>query len=209
MLGLESVDPPGLQLKGAAFASRRMSPWVQQSDRAGFERAVDAMADAQATTRDHGKVSDDSRTVSGGMEVQRDRIPRANELLAAKAYRLPGPERTLALDPNHESAWDDQVREFFAVNLRARQRWIGVTRLAGGRSGAVVYRVTDGPISVPQDPGRVPPSTHRLGIGRCVSLRLHLRCALAWKRRTTRGTLREQLPPDPARPTCRRSSPAP
>jgi len=45
-----------------------MSPWVQQSDRAGFERAVDAMADAQATTRDHGKVSDDGPAPTAAAE---------------------------------------------------------------------------------------------------------------------------------------------
>ena len=72
-----------------------MSPWVEKGQRAGFERAVDAMAAEHATTRDHGEISRDSRGVSPGMEVQRDRLPRANEVIAAKAYRLPGADHTL------------------------------------------------------------------------------------------------------------------
>ncbi len=141
ILGLESIDPPGIQLKGAAFANKRMAPWVQQSERAAFLDAVKTMADEHAVTRDYGKISDDSRTVAPGVEVQRDRIPRANEVLHAKAYRLPGEKYTLELDPNNRDAWDDQVRGFFAENLRAKGKWVRVQQLGGGKSGAVVYRV--------------------------------------------------------------------
>ena len=142
LLGLESVDPPGIQLKGAAFASKRMIPWVAKNERAGFERAIDQMAGDGATTRDHGPISDDSRGVAAGVEVQRDRIPRANEVLGATAYRLPGPERTIVLDPDHPETWDQQIREYFAINLRANHEWVRVQRIGGGRSKAVVYRIS-------------------------------------------------------------------
>lgn len=141
ILGLESIDPPGIQLKGAAFANKRMAPWVEQSERKRFTDAVDAIADEHAVTRDYGKVGDDSRGVSGGMEVQRDRIPRANEVLGAKAYRLPGLTHTLELDPSDHAKWDDQVRDYFTENLRANGKWVRVKRLGGGKSSAVVYRV--------------------------------------------------------------------
>jgi aminoglycoside phosphotransferase len=141
LLGLESVSPPGIQLKGAAFASKRMSPWVVKSERAAFEHALDEIAGPGATTRDYGPVGDDSRGVAAGAEAQRDRIPRANEVLAAQAYRLPGPDHSIALDPDHPERWDDQIREYFAINLRANHQWVSVKRLGGGRSKAVVYRV--------------------------------------------------------------------
>jgi hypothetical protein len=141
LLGLESVDPPGLRLVGAAYATKRMSAWVRQSDRAGFERAIDRMRAEGARTRDHGPIGLDSTGVAPGVEQQRDRIPRANEVLAARAYRLPGPEHTLELDPGHPARWDDQVREFFAIHLRANGQWVKVQRQGGGRSRALVYRV--------------------------------------------------------------------
>ncbi len=141
VLALESIDPPGIRLTGAAYANKKMSAWVKASERAAFEAAVDRMADAHAMTRDYGEVSSDSTTVTTGTEVQRDRIPRSNEVLAAQAYRLPGHDHVLELDKADPSKWDDQVREFFTLELRARGEWVRVERLGGGRSGAVVYNV--------------------------------------------------------------------
>jgi hypothetical protein len=146
IVGLESIDPPGIRLLGAAYASPRMAPWVDKPYREKFVRDVKAMADERAVTRDHGKVSDDSRTVSAGFEVQRDQIPRGNEVLAAKSrYRLPSEDHTLALDPHNEAAWDGQVRDYFAdlfsKDLRADAKWVRVERRGGGRSKALVYQV--------------------------------------------------------------------
>jgi hypothetical protein len=142
LLGLESIDPPGLRLVGAAYATKKLSPWVAERERAAFERAIDRMKAEGAPTRDHGPISDDSTEVPAGVELQRDRIPRANEVLAARAYRLPGPEETLELDPASSARWDDQVREWFAIHLRANGRWVKVQRLGGGYSRAIVYRVS-------------------------------------------------------------------
>ena len=141
VLALESIDPPGIRLTGAAYANKKMSAWVKASERAAFEAAVDRMADAHAMTRDYGEVSSDSTTVTTGVEVQRDRIPRGNEVLAAQAYRLPGHDHVLELDKADPAKWDDQVREFFTLELRANREWVRVERLGGGRSGAVVYNV--------------------------------------------------------------------
>ncbi|MEJ7599062.1 MAG: hypothetical protein WKG01_14230 [Kofleriaceae bacterium] len=142
VLGLESIDPPGIRLLGAAYASKKLSRWVIATERDGFEQAIDRLAAPHAQTRDHGVISDDSTKVTTGIEVQRDKLPRANEVLAAQAYRLPGPKRTLQLDPNDRSRWDEQVRDFFVVELRAEGRWVRVKRLGGGKSAAVVYLVT-------------------------------------------------------------------
>ncbi len=142
VLSLRSVAPEGIELKGAAYASKRMSPWIKPSERARFERAVDQMAAEHAPTRDHGQISEHSTNVATGVEVQRDRMPRANEIFAARAYRLPGPDRTLELDPAHTDRWDTQVREFFAIQLRANHEWVRVERLGGGKSAAVLYRVS-------------------------------------------------------------------
>ncbi|HWU88820.1 MAG TPA: hypothetical protein VN253_16250, partial [Kofleriaceae bacterium] len=142
VLGLESIDPPGIRLIGASYATRRLSPWVAQRERGRFERALEQMAAEHAPpTRDHGPISADSTKVTTAIERQRDQIPRANEVLAAKAYRLPGPEQTLELDRANPARWDEQVREFFAIHLRANGQWVRVERLGGGRSRAVVYRV--------------------------------------------------------------------
>ncbi len=142
ILGLESIDPTGIQLKGAAFASKRMSPWLEKGERARFEAAIDAMANETAQTRDYGPISDDSRNVPGGMEAQRDRVPRANEIVGAKSLRLPGADHVLELDPAHPEHWDDRVREFFAIHLRARDKWIQVKRFGGGATKAVIYHVS-------------------------------------------------------------------
>jgi aminoglycoside phosphotransferase len=142
LLGLESIDPPGIRLLGASYASKKLSPWVKQSERAAFEAAIDRMAAPAAPTRDHGPISEHSTGVTTGIERQRDHVPRANEVEATR-FRLPGPERTLELDTDR-SKWDDQVRDWFAIHLRADQQWVRVKRLGGGRSGAVVYRVTVG-----------------------------------------------------------------
>ena len=150
VLGLESIDPPGIRLLGAAYASKKLSRWVIAKERDAFEKAIDRLAAPDAVTRDHGPVSDDSRKVATGAEVQRDKLPRANEVLDANAYRLPGPSRTLQLDPNDRTKWDEQVREFFVIELRAEGQWVRVKQLGGGASGAVVYRVTvdDMPVGV-------------------------------------------------------------
>lgn len=142
LLELESVEPAGkIRLRGAAYATKRLSPWVVASERAKFEAALAHMEAVHAPTRDHGPVSTDSTKVTTGIEHQRDRIPRANEALAAKAYRLPGPDQTLELDPANPARWDEQVREFFTVQLRANGQWVKVKRLEEGRSQAIVYRV--------------------------------------------------------------------
>ena len=144
VLALESIDPPGIRLQGAVYASKTMLPWIEPSERTRFEQDIDAMAARDASTRDYQRIGGDSAGVQGGIEVQRDRIPRSNEVLAAKAYRLPGPEHTLELDPAHPQLWDQQVREFFTIELRANSEWVSVERLGGGKSGAIVYRVTVG-----------------------------------------------------------------
>jgi hypothetical protein len=127
-------------LKGAAYASKRMSPWVAKSERPAFEHEVDAMSQENAATRDYGPISRDSHTVSPGMEVQRDRIPRANEVVNAGKLRLAAPDKTLELG-HDEGTWDDKVREFFATNLKADGRWVTVQRLGGGATDAIVYKV--------------------------------------------------------------------
>lgn len=142
LLGLQSIDPPGIHLIGASYATKRMSPYVDKRQRADFERGIDRMAPAGAATRDHGPISEHSTRVEPGIEVQRDRIPRANEAREGPRFRLPG-KGMFELDADR-SKWDAQVREWFALNLRADHAWVRVQRLGGGRSGAVIYRVSVG-----------------------------------------------------------------
>lgn len=142
ILALESTDPEGLTIKGAAFGMGHLAPWVRAADRAEYVAAVKAMAHEGAAMRDYAPVSKDSAGVSPGMEVQRERIPRANEVLAAEKYRLPGSAKHLVLDPADQTSWDTQVREFFAEELRANGKWVRVERLAPAREGEVAYRLT-------------------------------------------------------------------
>ncbi len=142
VIGLESIDPPGLRLVGAAYASEKMSPWVARPERAGFEAAVARMAERNAPTRDHGPISEHSTTVSPGIEVQRDRVPRANEVLGAQVYHLSKNSQDKAtLTAATPEQLDEQVRLFFAMELRAADKWVRVERFGGGKSRAVVYRV--------------------------------------------------------------------
>ena len=141
IVALESVDPPGLTLKGAAFASKKLAPWIVEEYRQQFLDELDTMANAGASTRDHGPIGVDSDRVQPGIEIQRDRLPRANEVLNAQRYRLPGTDHELVLDPAHRDRWEAQVREFFIKALRADPKWVVVKRLVDGRSGAAPFRV--------------------------------------------------------------------
>ena len=96
LVGVESVDPAGaIQLKGARYATDKIAPWIVKGERAAFEAGVRRMTEAHAPTRDYGDVGDESTGVPSGIEHQRDKLPRANEILGARTYRLPGPEQTL------------------------------------------------------------------------------------------------------------------
>ncbi len=141
LLGLESVEPPPIRLLGAAAASPKLAPWVIKSARDGFVSAVGRIAAKDAHTRDHGPISKDSTGVHSGIEAQRDRLPRANEVLAAKSYRLPGSDQTLVLDPGNRARWQDQVRDYLTIKLKADRAWIRVEQMAGGRSKAVLFHV--------------------------------------------------------------------
>ncbi|MFT3697350.1 MAG: DUF4157 domain-containing protein [Kofleriaceae bacterium] len=141
LVGFESVEPAGIRLLGASGISEKILPWVDEAYRERVELAFSRMNERLAPTRDFGPISDDSTGVTTGIEHQRDKLPRANEVQTAHTYRLPGPDKTLELDPNDRANWNETVREFLAVNMRADERWVRVEQLGGGRSGAILYKV--------------------------------------------------------------------
>lgn len=144
ILELEAVDFPGIRLKGAAAAVKKATPWIVPAERSRFVEAVDRMSAQGARTRDYGPISSDSHTVSGGIEVQRDKIPRANERRAAREYKLPGAESSLDIEASSPAELDARVREYIVANLRGNPEWISVRRLSGGRSDAILYDVQIG-----------------------------------------------------------------
>jgi len=148
LVGLESIDPPGIRLIGAAFANPKLAPWVKQEHREEFLAKVKGLASGKVMSHTFEHISPDSIGVHGGIEAQRDRIPVANEVLAAQAYRLPGPDGTLELTPGNEGQWDDQVEDFLAASMRADRQWVRVQRFTDGRSGALVFAVYNGGESV-------------------------------------------------------------
>jgi hypothetical protein len=144
VVALESIDPPGIRLVGAAYAHKAIEPWIAKEHRQEFKDWLKRMEAAHVQTRNQGEISDDSTNVTPGVEHQRDKLPQANEAFAAKEFKLPGPKATLELTKDMTPDQQDAaVLQFLTIHMRA-DGYVGVTRLNGGKSGAIVYDVTVG-----------------------------------------------------------------
>lgn len=71
LIGLESIDPPGIRLIGAAYATPAMLPWVHRRSVEPFREGLKRLARAE-------DVSADSVGVKGGIETARMTIPTSN-----------------------------------------------------------------------------------------------------------------------------------
>jgi hypothetical protein len=145
IVALESIDPPGIRLVGAAYAHPAMAPWIAKADRKRFLDWIKAMREEHVPTRDHGEISSDSKGVTPGIEHQRDKLPQANEAFAGKNFKLPGPKATLELRRGMtDGEIDSEVLRFLALHMRADGTYVSVQRLGGGKSEALVYLVKVG-----------------------------------------------------------------
>lgn len=145
VIALESIDPPGIRLVGAAYAHKAMEPWIAASERPKFKAWLERSKSAGQPTRDHGAISEDSTTVTPGIEHQRDKLPQANEALSAKAFKLPGPKATVELTKGMTpAAQDEAVLRFLTIHMRADGEYVSIKRLGGGKSGALIYEVKVG-----------------------------------------------------------------
>ena len=141
LVGLESIEPPGIRLLGAASASRGLLPWIEPTHQDAFIAGLNKIATEDDRHHVTGRpVTPDSRRVTVGVEAQSDRIPLANEVLAVEEYRLPGPRRTLTLDRADPERWDEQVAEFLAENMRGHPDRVRVERLGTQRADAPAWR---------------------------------------------------------------------
>lgn len=143
---LESVDPPGaIRIMGASMSEPAMREAVIPAERAEFAALLARQANALPTN---------SRGVAGSLALAGQTIPEANRILAANdamtaaGFKLPGGTRTLTLRPGEEPAWPQQVGEFVARELGVDPGRITVHPLAGGRSGASVFKVMLGDADV-------------------------------------------------------------
>lgn len=144
LTGLESEDGT-VRLVGAAYASPKLAAWVVPSDRARFFEKVNALARTADATHTGARISADSHGVLTGIEIQRDRVPLANEVVGARDYRLPAELSADRLSlPAHEIAeWPAHLEQLFTVTLRARPGRVEVYPDAV-REGMHAFRVYNG-----------------------------------------------------------------
>jgi hypothetical protein len=144
LAGLESEDG-SVRLVGAAYATPKLGPWVIASERARFKELAGSLSHAGDATHTGGKISADSHGVTTGIEVQRDRVPLANEVVGARDYRLPATlwADRLALPADDVAAWPAQLEAMFTTSLRARPGRVEVYP-EGVREGMHSFRVYNG-----------------------------------------------------------------
>jgi hypothetical protein len=141
LVGLESIDPPGIQLKGAAYAKPELAPWIHPDYRDKFDKDVRKLgADGHVTHTGH-PISADSRGVGGGIEMMADAIPLANEALARASFQIPSHRNKLKLAHEQTDQWDDQLAAFLVENLRGHPDRVRVQRLDDSGPGLVEFRV--------------------------------------------------------------------
>ncbi|MEP6864551.1 MAG: hypothetical protein ABJE66_28275 [Deltaproteobacteria bacterium] len=144
LTGLESEDG-SVRLVGAAYATPKLGPWVIASERARFKELAGALSHAGDATHTGGRISADSHGVTTGIEVQRDRVPLANELVGARDYRLPATlsAERLALPAGDVASWPTQLEALFTTALRARAGRVEVYP-ESVREGMHSFRVYNG-----------------------------------------------------------------
>jgi hypothetical protein len=144
LVALESVD--GLvRLVGAAYASDKLARWVIPGERALFKQLVSEIAKVGETTHTGAKISADSPGVTTGIEAQRDRVPVANEVLAARDYRLPNSIAAdrLSLPADRPEVWAERLEDYLTKSMRGRPGRVKVTLLQT-RDGVRLFHVMNG-----------------------------------------------------------------
>ncbi len=148
LVGLESEDG-SLRLLGAAYATPALARWVIPSRRDEFVRDVNKHAVVGEKSHTGVEMSKLSVGVGPGIEAQRDRIPVANEVLAARSYALPAEAPGgLVLPAGEPERWPDVVADFLTKSMRAGHGRVQVSYLAEGGGGAHRFAVTIGAESV-------------------------------------------------------------
>lgn len=137
---LETVDPPGYRLRGAAYASAKMAGWMAPEDRAQFLEKLNRTASADPKVNypddNYRKVSPDSDRVAPGGEAQRERIARGNEVIASREYKLRGPRGgMLDLTSVPQDRWAAQIEQFLTAELRAEPGRVRVDALGSDPRG--------------------------------------------------------------------------
>jgi hypothetical protein len=148
LVGLESIDPPAIQLKGAAYAKPELADWVHPDYRDKFRDDVRKLGAAGHVTHTGRPISTDSRGVGGGIEMMADAIPLANETLARTTFHLPSHRNKLKLASEQADQWDDQVAAFLAENLRGHPDRVRVQRLDGEGTDIAKFRVWVGAVEL-------------------------------------------------------------
>ncbi|MEO8550324.1 MAG: hypothetical protein ABI678_10130 [Kofleriaceae bacterium] len=145
LVGLESEDH-SVRLVGAAYAHPRLAGWVIPGERAAFIEKVNEISRAGDRTHTGGTISADSAGVTTDIEAQRDRVPVANEVVAARDYKLPRAVSAdrLALPMDHVDSWPARLEDFLTASLRARRGRLEVVPQRSGREGVHLYRVNNG-----------------------------------------------------------------
>jgi hypothetical protein len=141
LVGLESLDG-SVRLLGAAYASPQLAPWVIAAERASF---LAKSGEATLVSHTGARISDDSPKQGGVIELQRDKLPVANEVLMARNYQLH--ERagdTLRLPAEQPQRWSQELERFLTLGMHGAEGRIKATLLASGRDGVHTFRVHNG-----------------------------------------------------------------
>jgi hypothetical protein len=141
LVGLESLDG-SVRLLGAAYASAALAPWVVAAERDAFVQKV-----TTPTGRTHTgeTISDDSPKWGAVIEVQRDKLPVANEIHAARRYQLgEGNGEVLRLPAERPEAWRGELERFLTRGMHAGAGRVTARLLERGRDGVHTFRVHNG-----------------------------------------------------------------
>lgn len=136
LVGLESVDPPGaVRLMGAAFADMKMAEYVVKSERTLFR---DKLAEQTSL------LPANSKGVGPSLANAATNITAANDILAAKDFKLSGTTSDLVLPAGAEQTWPGKVAVFLGGEMGIDPGRISVDPVTDGKSGAAVFRVKVG-----------------------------------------------------------------
>jgi hypothetical protein len=141
LVGLESLDG-SVRLLGAAYASPQLAPWVIAAERASF---LAKSGEATLVSHTGARISDDSPKRGGVIELQRDKLPVANEVLMARSYQLR--ERAgdaLRLPGEQPQRWSQELERFLTRGMHGAEGRIKATLLASSRDGVHTFRVHNG-----------------------------------------------------------------
>ncbi|MEZ4364191.1 MAG: hypothetical protein R3B48_28715 [Kofleriaceae bacterium] len=143
LVGLESVDG-SVRLVGAAASSEALAPWVVASERTAFRAKV---IEETTVTHTGAMVSSDSPKTGGVIELQRDKLPLANEVQAARSYRLgeaAGAGETLRLPSGEPQVWRGALERFLTRGMHGGEGRVKAQLVEQGRDGVHTFRVHNG-----------------------------------------------------------------